>query len=339
MKFIDIAEIYVKAGDGGAGHVSFRREKYVPKGGPDGGDGGKGGNVIIQANKDMNTLLDYKFKQKFLAQDGEKGGRVKRSGKDGKHIKIKVPVGTMIFDAQTDELITDLIIDKQKVVIAKGGKGGMGNMNFATPTNRSPRYAQPGIPGPELFLRLELKLLADVGIIGFPNVGKSTLISVISAAKPKIADYPFTTLVPNLGVVKIDEFQSYSVADVPGLIQGASEGKGLGIQFLRHIERTKILLFVLDATSEDIKKDYKILSKELEKFNPEMLYKKRMICLSKCDTLDQETVQALTKLKLDPKAGKPLIISSVTNLNINELKFKLWDLLLEFKQDEENSLS
>lgn len=334
MKFIDEVEIYVKAGDGGAGHISFRREKYVPKGGPDGGNGGKGGKVVIQANKNINTLLDYKFKHKFIAENGENGGKSNRSGKDGSNIKIKVPVGTAIFDADTNELLVDLIEDGQKAVIAKGGKGGLGNMNFATPTNRSPRYAQPGIPGEEKNLRLELKLLADVGLVGFPNAGKSTLISVVSAAKPKIADYPFTTLVPNLGIVKIDDFKSYSVADVPGLIKGAAQGKGLGIQFLRHIERTKVLIFLLDANSDDVKKDYKVLCHELESFNEELMYKKRVICYSKCDTVDEEKIASLKRLRFDAKGEKPLLISAVANMNIKELKFKVWDLLQEF-----NSLS
>jgi GTP-binding protein len=327
VKFIDIAEIYVKAGNGGAGHVSFRREKYVPKGGPDGGNGGKGGKVVIQSVRNLNTLLDYKFRQKFLAEDGENGGKSNRSGKDGKNIKIKVPVGTSVFNNETNELMADLVEDGQKVIIAKGGKGGLGNMNFATPTNRAPRYAQPGIPGEEFNLRLELKLLADVGLVGLPNVGKSTLISVISAAKPKIADYPFTTLIPNLGIVKVDDYKSYSVADVPGLIEGASQGKGLGIQFLRHIERTKILIFLLDATSENPKKDYKTLCHELETFSDELNYKKRLICFSKCDAVDEDRIKALKKIKLEKTAPVPFFISAVTNLNIQELKFRCWDLL------------
>lgn len=332
MKFIDIAEIYVKAGNGGAGHSSFRREKYVPKGGPDGGDGGKGGDVIIQANKNLNTLIDFKFKRKFIATNGENGGKKKQSGKNGKNIKIKVPIGTMIYNMDTDELIADLTEDGQRVIIAKGGKGGLGNANFATPTNRAPRFAQPGIPGEELNIRLELKLLADVGLVGFPNAGKSTLISVISAAKPKIADYPFTTLVPNLGIVRIDEYKNYSVADIPGLIEGASEGKGLGLQFLRHIERTKVLIFLIDANSETIKEDYKTLVNELEKYNVELSFKKRLICFSKADTISEEKFKQIKKLKLDSKFKDQLIISSITNLNIDALKFKVWDLLQEFEE-------
>jgi GTP-binding protein len=334
MKFIDVVEIYVKGGDGGAGHVSFRREKYVPKGGPDGGNGGKGGKVIIIANKNINTLLDYKFKQKFIAENGEHGGKSNRSGKDAGNVKIKVPVGTSIFDANTNELLADLVEEGQRVIIAAGGKGGLGNMNFATPTNRAPRYAQPGIPGEEKYLRLELKLLADVGLVGFPNTGKSTLISVISAAKPKIADYPFTTLIPNLGIVKIDNYMSYSVADVPGLIKGASDGKGLGIQFLRHIERTKILIFLLDANSEDVKKDYKVLCHELETFNPELMYKKRVICFSKSDSIDEEKIASLKRLRIDTRAEKPMFISAITNMNIQELKYKVWELLKEFQAGE-----
>ncbi len=327
MKFIDIAEIYVKAGNGGVGHSSFRREKYVPKGGPDGGDGGKGGDVIIQANRNLNTLLDYKFKRKFIAENGGNGGKKKQTGKNGSSIKIKVPVGTIVYNEENGEILADLTEDKQKVIIAKGGLGGLGNANFATPTNRSPRYAQPGIPGEEFFLRLELKLLADVGLVGFPNVGKSTLISVISAAKPKIADYPFTTLVPNLGIVKIDEFKSYSVADVPGLIEGASFGKGLGYQFLRHIERTKILVFLLDATSNNIQKDYDILMNELQTFNSELTYKKNIICISKIDAVDEEQIKFLEQITFGDMKVKPLLISAVTNLNTESLKFKIWELL------------
>jgi GTP-binding protein len=332
MKFIDIAEIYVKAGNGGAGHSSFRREKYVPKGGPDGGDGGKGGDVIIQANKNLNTLIDFKFTRKFVATNGENGGKKKQFGKNGKNIKIKVPVGTMVFNMDTGDLIADLTEDGQKVIIAKGGKGGLGNANFATPTNRAPRFAQPGIPGEELNIRLELKLLADVGLVGFPNAGKSTLISVISAAKPKIADYPFTTLVPNLGIVRIDEFKNYSVADIPGLIEGASEGKGLGLQFLRHIERTKVLIFLIDANSETIKEDYKTLVNELESYNVELAFKKRLICFSKADTISEEKMKQIKKMKLDKKFKDQLIISSITNFNIDALKFKVWELLQEFEE-------
>ena len=263
MKFIDLVKIYIKAGDGGAGHISFRREKYVPKGGPDGGNGGKGGDIIFIANKNLNTLLDFKYKRKFIAESGQPGGKAKRTGRNGKDIIIQVPVGTVIKDAETGEILCDFTEDKQQQIIAFGGKGGLGNAEFSTPTNQAPKYAQPGLPGEERWIFLELKLLADVGIVGFPNAGKSTLISVLSSAKPKIADYPFTTLVPNLGMVFVDDSKSFVIADIPGLIEGASEGKGLGLEFLRHIERTNLLIFLIDSTSEDIVRDYQILNKEL----------------------------------------------------------------------------
>lgn len=332
MKFIDSAEIYVRSGDGGRGHISFRREKYVPKGGPDGGNGGKGGDIVFVASNDLNTLLDFHYKRKYTAENGKPGEKANRSGRDGKDLKIKVPIGTMIYNADTGELLADLTADKQQVVIAKGGRGGLGNANFATPTNQAPRFAQPGEPGVELNLRLELKLLADVGLVGFPNVGKSTLISVISAAKPKIADYPFTTLVPNLGVVKIDEYKSFVVADIPGLIEGASMGKGLGHQFLKHIERTRLLVFLLDINSENIIKDYEILSNELELYNIDLTYKPRIICISKCDTVDSQRLDEISKIIVDSRYPEQLLISSITQMNIEKLKFKMWDLIMKIPQ-------
>lgn len=327
MKFIDSAEIFVRSGDGGRGHVSFRREKFVPKGGPDGGNGGKGGNIVFIATNDLNTLLDFHYKRKFIADNGNPGEKSNRTGKDGKDLKIKVPIGTMVYNAETNELIADLTTDKQKAIIAKGGRGGLGNSNFATPTNQAPRYAQPGEPGEELNLRLELKLLADVGLVGFPNVGKSTLISVISAAKPKIADYPFTTLVPNLGVVKIDDYKSFVVADIPGLIEGASLGKGLGLQFLKHIERTRALVFLLDINSEDIFKDYEILCNEIEQHNIDLSYKPRIICISKCDSVPDDKLKEVSKIIIDKRYPEQFIISSVTQQNIEKLKFKMWELI------------
>jgi len=327
MKFIDSAEIFVRSGDGGKGHISFRREKYVPKGGPDGGNGGKGGDIIFEASSDLNTLLDFHYKRKFVAENGKPGEKANRSGKDGKDLKIKVPVGTMIYNADTDELLADLTIEKQKVIIAKGGRGGLGNANFATPTNQAPRYAQPGEPGLELNLRLELKLLADVGLVGFPNVGKSTLISVISAAKPKIADYPFTTLVPNLGVVKIDDYKSFVVADIPGLIEGASLGKGLGHQFLKHIERTRLLVFLLDINSDDITRDYEILCNEIELYNIDLTYKPRIICISKCDLATNERRNEISKIIIDNRYPEQFLISSITQMNIEKLKYKMWELI------------
>lgn len=327
MKFIDTAKIFIKAGDGGAGHISFRREKYVPKGGPDGGNGGKGGDVIIVANKNLNTLLDYKYKREFIAESGKPGGKANRTGRNGKDIIIEVPVGTVIKDAETDEILYDFNKDKQREIVARGGKGGLGNAEFATPTNQAPKFAQPGIPGEERWIILELKLLADVGLVGFPNAGKSTLISVISAAKPKIADYPFTTLVPNLGIVYVDETKSFVIADIPGLIKGASEGKGLGLEFLRHIERTNLLIFLLDSTSENIVKDYEILSKELENYSEEMLYKKKIICLSKIDLIPEEHRNELIGKIIDPKIKDMIYISSITGENLQALKYKCWELL------------
>ena len=327
MKFIDTAEIYIRSGDGGKGHISFRREKYVPKGGPDGGNGGKGGDIVFVASNDLNTLIDFHYKRIYIAESGKPGEKSNRSGKDGKDLKIKVPIGTMIYNADTGELLADLTQENQKVVIAKGGRGGLGNANFATPTNQAPRYAQPGEPGIELNLRLELKLLADVGLVGFPNVGKSTLISVISAARPKIADYPFTTLVPNLGVVQIDEFKSFVVADIPGLIEGASKGKGLGHQFLRHIERTRLLVFLLDINSDNIIRDYEILCNEIELHNIELSYKPRIICISKCDIASEERIKEVSKIIIDKRYPEQILISSITHMNIEKLKFKMWELI------------
>jgi len=327
MKFIDLAKIYIKAGNGGAGHISFRREKYVPKGGPDGGNGGKGGDIIFIANKNLNTLLDFKYKRKFIAESGQPGGKAKRTGRDGKDIIIEVPVGTVIKDAETDEILYDFTEDKQQQIIAFGGKGGLGNAEFATPTNQAPKYAQPGITGEERWIILELKLLADVGIVGFPNAGKSTLISVLSSAKPKIADYPFTTLVPNLGMVYVDESKSFVIADIPGLIEGASEGKGLGLEFLRHIERTNLLIFLIDSTSENIVRDYQILNRELSNYSPEMLYKKRIVCLSKIDLISDEKRKEITDKIIDLNVKDQLAISSITEENIQILKYKCWELL------------
>lgn len=322
MKFIDKATIYVKSGDGGAGHVSFRKEKFVPRGGPDGGNGGKGGDVILLADSQINTLLEFNFNKKFLAENGKRGAKARKTGKNGSDLVIKVPVGTEVIDQETGDIIADIVEENQKVIIAKGGIGGKGNSEFKTATRQAPRFAQPGIPGEELFLELQLKLLANVGIVGFPNAGKSTFISTVSAAKPKIADYPFTTLVPNLGVVKYGEYDSFVIADIPGLIEGAGEGKGLGIQFLKHIERTNILLYLLDANSENIIKDYTTLQNELKKFNPEMLEKKEFIALSKWDLVEEEKKDDILKLKINGK--KPFNISSITNYGLNDLIDKLF---------------
>ncbi|MEJ5352512.1 MAG: GTPase ObgE [Melioribacteraceae bacterium] len=324
--FIDYAKIYVKAGKGGNGAVAFRREKYVPKGGPAGGNGGNGGNVIFVADKNLNTLLDVRYKRKYIAQNGQPGGSSLKDGKNGKDVFIKVPVGTVIKDADTEEVLCDLDEDGKTFIAAKGGKGGKGNANFATPTNQTPRYAEPGKEGEEKYLILELKLIADVGLVGFPNAGKSTLISAISEAKPKIADYPFTTLEPNLGIVRYKDFQSFTVADIPGIIEGAHKGKGLGLKFLRHIERTKVLLIMIDITSENHQKDYKTLMSELEKYSKVLSKKKRIIGFSKADLVDESTIKKIKKKKLDDNV--PVVVfSAVSGFGIQELLDELWKQL------------
>ncbi|MCX7984429.1 MAG: GTPase ObgE [Bacteroidetes bacterium] len=326
MQFIDEARIIVKAGDGGNGCINFRHEKYVPKGGPDGGNGGDGGDVIIQATKHMNTLLDFKYKKFFRAKNGEHGRGKKQEGKSGEDLIIKVPCGTVIRDAHRKKVIGDLTHDGDKLIVARGGKGGRGNAEFATSTNQAPRYAEEGTKGEERELILELKLLSDVGLVGFPNAGKSTLISVISAAKPKIADYPFTTLVPNLGVVRYDVGKSFVVADIPGLIEGAHEGRGLGIQFLRHIERTRVLVFLIDALSENHKRDFEILYNELRAYKSTLLRKKKIVTISKIDTVDDKAKKYLKALKFG--RGIPtLLLSSVSGEGIQELLKTLWKIL------------
>lgn len=325
--FIDFAKIYVKAGDGGAGAVAFRREKYVPKGGPAGGNGGNGGNIIFKADSNLNTLLDFRYQKKYIAQNGERGGSSLKDGKTGKDIVIKVPVGTLIKDADSDEILFDLNSNGKEFVAAKGGKGGKGNSNFATPTNQTPRYAEPGKPGQELNVILELKLIADVGLVGFPNAGKSTLISVISEAKPKIADYPFTTLEPNLGIVRYKDFQSIIVADIPGIIEGAHQGKGLGLKFLRHIERTKILLLMIDITSENYQNDYDTLINELNQYSKVLSKKKKILGFSKADLVDKATIEKIRNKKIKGYKGPVLVFSSANRFGINELLDLLWEQL------------
>ncbi|NMB81927.1 MAG: GTPase ObgE [Ignavibacteria bacterium] len=322
--FIDFAKIYVKAGDGGAGAVAFRREKYVPKGGPAGGNGGNGGNIIFKADSNLNTLLDFRYQKKYLAQNGERGGSSLKDGKTGKDIVIKVPVGTLIKNADTEEIIFDLNSDGKEFIAAKGGKGGKGNSNFATSTNQTPRYAEPGRPGQELNVILELKLIADVGLVGFPNAGKSTLISVISEAKPKIADYPFTTLEPNLGIVRYKDFQSIIVADIPGIIEGAHQGKGLGLKFLRHIERTKILLLMIDITSESYQRDFDTLINELNQYSKVLNKKHKILGFSKADLVDKSTIEKVRKTKIKGYKGPVIIFSSANKYGINELLDLLW---------------
>ncbi len=322
--FIDSAKIKVFSGDGGAGCTSFRREKFVPRGGPDGGDGGDGGSVYIMADEQLNTLVDFRSQKVFKAERGQSGQGKNMFGRGGEDIVIKVPPGTMVFDMDTGEKILDLIDINQKILLAKGGIGGKGNTRFKNSTNKAPRYHQPGTPGQELHLQLELSLMADVGLVGFPNVGKSTLLSVISSAKPKIADYEFTTLKPKLGVVKVSSYQSFVIADIPGIIDGAAAGKGLGDQFLKHIRRTKILLFLLDATSQDVHKDYLTLKKELHLFDPYLDKKKEFVVISKSDLISE-------KLNLENFRREDILyISSATGDNIRKLINKLYSLV----QDE-----
>ncbi len=325
--FIDFAEIEIKSGDGGDGAVTFRREKYVPKGGPSGGNGGEGGSVFFKSQINLSTLLDFKYKRKYLAQDGKPGANSLKDGKSGEDIIIKVPVGTLIKDADTNELLLDLSEPDKTVMLAKGGSGGKGNSNFATPTRRTPRYAQKGKAGVYKKLTLELKLIADVGLVGFPNSGKSTLISKISAARPKIADYPFTTLEPNLGIVKYKEFENFTVADIPGIIEGAHLGKGLGIKFLRHIERTRILLFLIEITSENFQNDFESLYNELKKYSKKLVDKQIVVALSKSDLLEERELYNFRNLKIKKIKEPILIFSSATGFGIQELLDKLWKLL------------
>lgn len=329
MKFVDYVEIYVRSGKGGDGHISFRKEKYVPKGGPDGGNGGRGGDVMFKVDRHLTTLLDFRYNRNYEAGDGHQGLGSRKTGKDGKSLIIRVPQGTVIRNTETDEVIADLTNDGETFVVARGGNGGWGNFEFRSSTNQTPRNANPGLPGEEFNLVLELKLLADVGIVGLPNVGKSTYISVVSAAKPKIADYPFTTLVPNLGLVRIGEGQHYTVADIPGLIEGASDGKGLGFQFLKHIERTGVLLFMLDSMSSDPKNDYKILRDELKKFSKKLDKKTRVICFSRIDGLTPDQLADIKKIKFREKNTKVFYISSVVGEGVDELKHFIWQKVLE----------
>lgn len=327
--FVDYVKIFCRSGKGGAGSTHFHREKYIPKGGPDGGDGGRGGHIILRANKNLWTLIHLKYARHIFAGHGDCGSRSRSFGKDGKDQIIEVPVGTVAHDAETGEFLCELTDDGQQLVLLKGGRGGLGNWHFRSATNQAPRYAQPGEPSIERTVILELKVLADVGLVGFPNAGKSTLLSVVSAAKPEIANYPFTTLVPNLGIVPYRDNRSFCMADIPGIIEGAHEGKGLGLRFLRHIERNSILLFLIPADTKDIKEEYQILLNELSQFNPELLDKQRTLAISKSDMLDEELMEAM-KQEL-PEGVKPIFISSVSGMGIAELKDILWE---EINKDE-----
>ncbi len=330
MNFIDTAWIYVKAGDGGAGHISFRREKYVPKGGPDGGNGGNGGNVIIQADKQLGTLLDFTYQRHYTAENGAHGGKSNCTGRSGDDVVIRVPVGTVVRNRESGEQIADLTMHGEQHVVARGGRGGRGNSEFVTSINQAPRMADQGTPGEECTLEFELKLLADVGLVGFPNAGKSTLISAISAAKPKIADYPFTTLVPNLGLVRVGEYRSFTVADIPGLIEGAHEGKGLGTQFLRHIERTAVLLFLIDAQSLDPEQDLMILRSELGQHSPHLLEKPWLVRITKGDILGPELVSEIEKSPF-AKANSATVISAVSGLATKDLVEDLWRFVAKMR--------
>ncbi|MFN3505490.1 MAG: GTPase ObgE [Caldimicrobium sp.] len=338
-RFVDQAKIYVKGGDGGAGCVSFRREKYVPRGGPDGGDGGDGGDVILIADPNVHTLYDFYHHVHFRAENGRPGQGKKMKGRDGEDLVLKVPVGTVVKDAETGEILGDLVKPGQRLVVAKGGKGGRGNAHFATPTRQAPRIAEPGSPGEEKWLILELKLIADVGLVGFPNAGKSTLLSRVSSAKPKIADYPFTTLEPNLGVVKLKDGDTFILADIPGLIEGAYSGVGLGHEFLRHIERTRLLLFLLDLSKgEEIVKEFEILRKELGLYNPLLLKKPFLIALNKIDLLPAERrVEACKEyLNLFPKELQEKIypISALTGEGLSALLYALYQELIFLRKEE-----
>jgi len=323
--FIDYVRIFCKSGDGGNGSMHLHRAKYVPKGGPDGGDGGRGGHIILRGNKQMWTLIHLKYKKHIKAEDGGAGSGQLKHGKQGTDIVLQVPLGTVARDGETGEVLFEILEDGEEKILARGGRGGLGNNFFKTATNQTPRFAQPGEPGVEGWFVLELKVLADVGLVGFPNAGKSTLLSVVSAAKPKIADYAFTTLEPQLGIVNYYDDRSFVMADIPGIIEGAHEGKGLGLRFLRHIERNAMLLFMIPADSKDIAGEYRILQRELKLYNPELLDKQRVVAITKCDMLDDELRKEVRKHL--PRKVPAVLISSLTGEGIPELKDVLWNTL------------
>ena len=326
--FVDYVKMHLTSGKGGQGSAHLRREKYIPKGGPDGGDGGRGGHIILRANSNLWTLYHLKFKRHFKAGHGGAGSKQTSTGADGDDVIIEVPLGTVVRDTETQNIILEITEEGQEIIIAQGGKGGLGNNHFKSSTNQTPRYAQPGLEGEEVDITLELKVLADVGLVGFPNAGKSTLLSVVTAAKPKIANYEFTTLKPNLGIVDYRDGQTFVMADIPGIIEGAAEGKGLGHYFLRHIERNSTLLFLIPADADDIKKQYDILLDELRRYNPEMLDKDRLVAISKSDMLDDELkAEMKAELDVDFKDIPYLFFSSVAQQGLMELKDKLWAML------------
>ena len=323
--FVDYVKIYCRSGKGGRGSTHMRRVKYNPNGGPDGGNGGRGGHIILRGNRNYWTLLHLRYDRHAFAGHGGNGSKNKSSGKDGEDKIIEVPCGTVVYNAETGAYLCDITEHGQEVILLRGGRGGLGNFNFATPTRQAPRFAQPGEPMQELTVIMELKLLADVGLVGFPNAGKSTLLAAVSAAKPKIANYPFTTLEPNLGIVSYRDSKSFVMADIPGIIEGASAGKGLGLRFLRHIERNSLLLFMVPGDAEDIRKEYDILLNELATFNPDMLDKQRVLAITKCDLLDDELIEMLEETL--PEGIPHVFISSVTGLGISVLKDILWNEL------------
>ncbi len=326
--FVDYVKVFLTSGKGGKGSVHLHREKFITKGGPDGGDGGRGGHIILRGNQNLWTLVTFKYKKHFKAGYGGNGSKSRSSGADGEDVFLDVPLGTIMRDAETNEVILEITEHGEEKIVVEGGMGGRGNWHFRSSTNQTPRYAQPGMEGEEMDLILELKILADVGLVGFPNAGKSTLLSVVTSAKPKIADYEFTTLKPNLGIVEYRDFRSFVMADIPGIIEGAAEGKGLGHYFLRHIERNATLLFLIPADSKDIGKEYQILLDELRRYNPEMLDKERLIAISKSDMLDDELMEEMSaELDMDLKGAPYLFISSVAQQGITELKDQLWKML------------
>ncbi len=333
--FVDYVKIFCRSGKGGSGSMHFRREKYIPKGGPDGGDGGRGGDIILRGNAQLWTLLHLRYTKHLYAEDGVSGGKNQLTGAAGNDVYIDVPLGTVAYTAEEHEQMAEITEDKQEIVLLKGGRGGKGNAFFKSATQQAPKFAQPGEPAQEQWITLELKLLADVGLVGFPNAGKSTLLSVVSAAKPEIADYPFTTLVPNLGIVSYRDHRSFVMADIPGIIEGAAEGKGLGIRFLRHIERNSTLLFMVPANTDDVKKEYDILLNELKQYNPELLDKDRILAITKCDLVDDDKIKEIKKHL--PKKIPHVFICSVTGQGITELKDLIWLTLNKGEINEEDN--
>ncbi len=331
QRFVDLCEIFVLAGHGGPGKIGFRTEKFIPKGGPDGGDGGKGGDVVFVVDTNLNTLRDFTYRLKYHAEDGAQGESGLRSGKGGDNLRIKVPPGTLIRDKDTGDLICDLEKEGEEYIVCKGGKGGRGNNHFKSATNQTPRRADTGMPGEERHLILELKLVADVGLVGYPNAGKSTFLAAVSDAKPKIASYPFTTLTPNLGVVRRDDWQTFTVADIPGIIEGASMGKGLGLQFLRHIQRVRVLCFILDASDPNYEVQFTSLKQELLAYDPTLLNRSELVLFNKLDALDEEG-----RAEIDAAVNKDMIaISALEKINIDVAVARLWDKLLESKLDSD----